>query len=102
LPRQGGFESQKNKEQTLPRHKSAEKRLKTSKRANLANREIKTRMKTLVKKVETSSDAASLKTAISYIDKAARKKAIHPNQASRLKSRLTKLVQKKTTPVTQG
>jgi len=82
----------------LPRHKSAEKRLKTSQKANLANREIKTRMKTLVKKVEASSDAASLKTAISYIDKAARKKVIHPNQASRLKSRLTKLVQKKVVP----
>ena len=85
----------------MPTHKSAEKRLRTSQKANLANREIKSQMKTLIKKMETSPDAASLKTAVSYIDKAARKKVIHPNHASRLKSRLTKLVQKKATPVTK-
>ena len=85
----------------MPRHKSAEKRLRTSKKANLANREIKSQMKTLIKKTETTPDAASLKTLISYIDKAAKKKVIHPNQASRLKSRLTKLVQKKVSPVTK-
>ena len=85
----------------MPTHKSAEKRLRTGQKANLANREIKSQMKTLIKKMETAPDAALLKTAVSYIDKAAKKKVIHPNQASRLKSRLTKLVQKKATPVTQ-
>jgi ribosomal protein S20 len=54
----------------------------------------------LIKKVETSPDGTSLKAVISFVDKAARKKVIHPNQASRIKSRLTKLVQKKATPVT--
>jgi small subunit ribosomal protein S20 len=85
----------------LPTHKSAEKRLRTAKKANLANREVKSQMKTLIKKMETSPDATTLKTAVSYIDKAARKKVIHPNQASRIKSRLTKLVQKKAEPVTK-
>jgi small subunit ribosomal protein S20 len=84
----------------LPIHKSAEKRLKTSKKANIKNRQIKSQMKTLIKKVEASPDDTSLKVVISFIAKAARKKVIHPNQASRLKSRLTKLVQKKATPVT--
>jgi len=84
----------------LPIHKSAEKRLKTSKKANIENRQIKSQMKTLIKKVESSPDETSLKVVTSFIDKAARKKVIHPNQASRLKSRLTKLVQKKATPVT--
>jgi len=84
----------------LPIHKSAEKRLKTSKKANIENRQIKSQMKTLIKKMEASQDDTSLKVVISFIDKAARKKVIHPNQASRLKSRLTKLVQKKATPVT--
>jgi len=84
----------------LPIHKSAEKRLKTSKKANIENRQIKSQMKTLIKKAEASQDDTSLKMVISFIDKAARKKVIHPNQASRLKSRLTKLVQKKATPVT--
>jgi ribosomal protein S20 len=58
-------------------------------------------MKTLIKKVETSPDGTSLKAVISFVDKAARKKIIHPNQASRIKSRLTKLVQKKVVPVSQ-
>ena len=84
----------------MPIHKSAEKRLKTSKKANIENRQIKSQMKTLIKKAEASQDDTSLKMVISFIDKAARKKVIHPNQASRLKSRLTKLVQKKATPVT--
>ena len=84
----------------MPIHKSAEKRLKTSKKANIENRQIKSQMKTLIKKAEASQDDTSLKVVISFIDKAARKKVIHPNQASRLKSRLTKLVQKKATPVT--
>ncbi|MGB8656282.1 MAG: 30S ribosomal protein S20 [Candidatus Zixiibacteriota bacterium] len=82
----------------MPTHKSAEKRLRTSKKANARNREMKSRMKTLVKKVEVSSDEASLKEAISFLDKAAGKGAVHPNQASRIKSRLTKLVHKKATP----
>jgi len=84
----------------LPIHKSAEKRLKTSRKANIKNRQIKSQMKTLIKKVEASPDDTSLKVVISFIAKAARKKVIHSNQASRLKSRLTKLVQKKTTAVT--
>jgi small subunit ribosomal protein S20 len=85
----------------LPTHKSAEKRLKTSKKRNIENRQVKSRMKTLIKKVETSPDETSLKAVISFVDKATRKKVIHANQASRIKSRLTKLVQKKVMPVSQ-
>jgi small subunit ribosomal protein S20 len=85
----------------LPTHKSVEKRLKTAKKANLQNREIKSRLKTVVKKVETSPDEASLKEAVSTLDKAARRRVIHPNKASRIKSRLFKLAQKKETPPSQ-
>jgi len=55
----------------------------------------------LVKKTEASTDEALLKEVVSFLDKAARKGTIHPNKASRIKSRLTKLVQKKSAPVTQ-
>ena len=85
----------------MPTHKSAKKRLKTSQKANIRNREIKSKIKTLVKKAEASSDEASLKEAVSFLDKAARKGAIHPNKASRIKSRLSKLVQEKAAPVSQ-
>ena len=85
----------------MPTHKSAKKRLKTGRKANERNTAIKSRIKTLVKKTEASSDEASLKEAVSFLDKASRKGVIHPNKASRIKSRLARLVQKRTTPVTQ-
>jgi len=59
-------------------------------------------MKTAIKKVETSSDEKELKKTISLLDKAARKKVIHKNVASRVKSRLTKLVNRKTSGTSPG
>jgi len=85
----------------LPTHKSAKKRLRTSKKSNIRNTAIKSRIKTLVKRTEASSDEASLREAVSFLDKAAQKGVIHPNKASRIKSRLTSLVQKKSASVTQ-
>jgi ribosomal protein S20 len=58
-------------------------------------------MKTLVKKVETSVDEKDLRTTFSLLDKAARKKVIQKNKASRLKSRLTKLVKQKASGTSQ-
>jgi ribosomal protein S20 len=49
----------------------------------------------LVKQMEASPSDASLKEAVSFLDKASRTGTIHPNKASRIKSRLTKLVKKK-------
>jgi len=85
----------------LPTHKSAKKRLKTNEKTNVRNRAIKSRIKTLVKKTEASSDETSLREVVSSLDQAARKGVIHPNKASRIKSRLTRQVQEKTTPTTQ-
>ena len=79
----------------MPTHKSAEKRLKTSKRANERNRQLKTGIKTLIKKTEASADEASLKQTTSAVDSAARKSVIHPNKAARIKSRLARMVNKK-------
>lgn len=85
----------------MPTHKSAEKRLKTAKRANIKNRQIKTQIKTLIKKTETAPEEASYKQTASAVDTAARKGVIHPNKAARIKSRLSKLVQKKEPPAAQ-
>jgi small subunit ribosomal protein S20 len=85
----------------LPTHKSAEKRLRQSQKANIRNRAIRSQMKTLVKKVETSVDEKDLRTTFSLLDKAARKKVIQKNKASRLKSRLTKLVKQKASGTSQ-
>lgn len=86
----------------MPIHKSAVKRLKQSQKANLRNRSVKSQIKTFVKKVETSFDEKDLKKTISLLDKAARKKVIHKNVASRVKSRLTRLVSQKTSGVAQN
>ena len=79
----------------MPAHKSTKKRLRQSKKANIQNRSIKSEIKTFVKKVEASLDEKDLKETVSLLDKAARKRVIHKNQASRVKSRLTKLVNQK-------
>jgi small subunit ribosomal protein S20 len=86
----------------LPAHKSAKKRLKKSKKANIQNRSIKSEIKTFVKKVEASLDEKDLKETVSLLDKAARKRVLHKNQASRVKSRLTKLVHQKVSGIPQG
>jgi small subunit ribosomal protein S20 len=78
----------------VPTHKSAEKRLKTSQKANERNKAIKSRISTLIKQTEASPSEASLKEAVSFLDKASRTGALHHKKASRIKSRLTKLVKK--------
>jgi small subunit ribosomal protein S20 len=75
--------------------------LKQSKKANIQNRSIKSEIKTFVKKVEASLDEKDLKETVSLLDKAARKRVIHKNQASRVKSRLTKLVHQKASGIPQ-
>ena len=84
----------------MPTHKSAKKRLKTNEKSNIRNRAVKSHVRTLVKNAEASVDEASLKEAVSVLDRAARKKVIHPNKASRMKSRLAKAVHKKAAPAT--
>ena len=79
----------------MPTHKSVKKRLRQNKKANIQNRSIKSEIKTFVKKVEASLDEKDLKETVSLLDKAARKRVVHKNHASRVKSRLTKLVTQK-------
>ncbi len=78
---------------------SAIKRVRQTKVRTERNRSIKNFIRTLTKKIEAevkskSTDGASalLKTAISTIDKAAKKGILHKNTASRKISRLTRLV----------
>jgi len=79
-------------------HKDVKKRLKTSLKAKARNREIKSELRSLVKKTETNPVQENLKPVFSLLDKASRKKIIHKNTASRIKSRLSRLLNKPTTP----
>ena len=79
--------------------KSAKKRILVIEKKTLRNKVIKSKIKTLCKKVESAVAAGdkdlaktSLLTAISEIEKACSKGIYHKNTAGRKVSRLTKLV----------
>ena len=78
--------------------KSAKKRIEVIDKKTLRNKMIKSKVKTVIKKVEAAIAAgdkeaaqANLLVAISEIDKAASKGLIHKNKANRDKNRLAKL-----------
>lgn len=75
--------------------KSAKKRIRTNERKHQRNTMYRSRVKTMVKKAEESifsgsPDEATIREAISTLDKAAGKGILHKNNAARRKSRLMK------------
>ena len=90
----------------MAQHKSAKKRARQNPKRRAVNKEAKSEMKTLLKKVHTEKDkekaATALKEAVSSLDKLASKGVIHKNKAANQKSKLTKHVNKLSTPPTQA
>ena len=87
----------------MAHHKSAIKRSRQNEERRLRNRAVKTRMKTVIKKLaqaEKAGDAnliaSELNRTKSVIDKAAKKGVIHSKTASRKKSRLAKSINRAT------
>ena len=85
----------------MANHKSAIKRARQNEIRRQRNRAVKTRVKGIVKDVQTAAlgddnEASSdrLKTAQSLIDKAAKKGVLHRKTAARKISRLTKAVRR--------
>ena len=80
----------------MPNIKSAIKRVKVAEKANIANSQARSAMRTTVKKAEQAlatgaENAQELVVAASKaLDKAASKGLIHKNAAARKKSRLAK------------
>ena len=80
--------------------KSAKKRIEVIDKKTLRNKMIKSKVKTVIKKVEAAIAAGSADAdkavveAVSTIDKAASKGVYHKNNASRKVSRLTAAVNK--------
>ena len=79
---------------------SAAKRARQSVRKTELNRALKTKVKTIRKQVQDAVQAGdkeaattSLSSFKSAVDKASKTKVIHPNAASRVKSRLNKQVE---------
>ena len=81
----------------MPHSRSAKKRVRQNRKRRLDNRSNKTFIKTKSKKLagavtEGNMDAAKAEyqTLVKALDRAARKRIIHPNLAARRKSRLLK------------
>ncbi len=79
----------------MPRIQSAKKRLRQAKTHTALNRTQRSQLRTALKKVRAATGAAAetaYADAVRLIDRAGRKRLIHPNTAARHKSRLAKLV----------
>ena len=81
--------------------KSAKKRILVTKKKEMRNKSVKSRVKPMIKKVEAAIEAGNtaeaeeaLKVAISELSKAANKGIYHKNTAARKISRLTLAVNK--------
>lgn len=80
---------------SMPIIKSAIKKIRKDKTRTLRNEKREINLKQLVKKARNNRTLENLQAAFSALDKAAKVHLIHPNKASRLKSRLSKLVNSK-------
>lgn len=87
----------------MPRRKTSLKRKRADKKRRLFNLRVKREIKKTLKKFQALVSANNLNEAktflakvFSVLDKAAKKRIIHPNTAKRKKSRLAKRLLKKT------
>lgn len=78
---------------------SAEKRMRQAKKRTLRNRAAKSGLKTAMKKTleaiaagDGTKARAAFRIATQCLDKAARNRTIHPNEAARRKSRLARRI----------
>jgi small subunit ribosomal protein S20 len=80
----------------MAQHKSAEKRARASQRKALRNAQLRSRMRTAVKKIRSLRDkekaSTELRKTVKLLDQLAAKGIIHRNKAANAKSALTKLV----------
>lgn len=76
----------------MPNIKSAKKRMVLSRKWAARNRDARARIRTAVKKVRQADDPeaarALLSDAVSLLDRAGRKRLLHPNRVARIKSQL--------------
>lgn len=79
--------------------RSAKKRMRQSRRHAAENRVQRSALRTAVRKVRGATTAAEARTALlaaeRLLDRAARKRLVHPNTVARQKSRLHKLARQK-------
>jgi small subunit ribosomal protein S20 len=79
----------------MPVIQSAKKALRRDRRRAIINKEIKIKIKEILKSTRKNPNKKNLDLSFKILDRAAKKKVIHQNKASRLKSRLSKLLKTK-------
>ncbi|OGH21350.1 MAG: hypothetical protein A2958_00935 [Candidatus Levybacteria bacterium RIFCSPLOWO2_01_FULL_38_13] len=80
----------------MPVTKSAKKKLKQDRKRREQNKKFEELLKTKLKRVKKNPSEKTIQEAIKLVDKAAKKRLIHKNKASRIKSKLSKLLALKT------
>jgi len=78
----------------MPVTKTAKRALRSSKNKEAVNKKIVSQLEIAIRAAKKSLKKNDITTAISLADRAAKKKIIHRNKASRLKSQLSKLAPK--------
>ena len=80
----------------MAHHKSAIKRIRTSSKRRLVNRQRRSKLVTLTKSVRNANSKEDAQTALQrllpYLDKVSSQGIIHRNKAANQKSKLTKFV----------
>lgn len=79
----------------MPVIKSAKKKLRADKKRESANKKIEAQIRLSIKKTEKKPTPTSIKEAFKAIDKGVKKDIFHKNKGARIKSRLSKLLNKK-------
>ncbi|MFW5759017.1 MAG: 30S ribosomal protein S20 [Bacteroidota bacterium] len=82
----------------MANHQSAKKRIRSNERKRLHNRYYAKTTRNAIKKLRMTEDQSAatemLPKVVSLLDKLAKKRIIHKNKASNLKSKLTRYVTK--------
>ena len=78
----------------MPVTTSAKKALRRDRQRTIVNRRLRGQVKKALKQARRNPTQKLLNQAASVLDRAAKKRVIHPNKAARLKSGLAKLAQK--------
>lgn len=80
----------------MPRTKSAIKKMRKDKKRTQLNKIYEKKYKEAIKKAKKTGDEKYLKEAYSMIDRAVKRKVIAKNKGSRLKSKVSKFLNKNT------
>jgi small subunit ribosomal protein S20 len=80
----------------MPNIKSAQKRMELNRKWQAENRAVRSRIRTLIKRVRQAEDPAvaeaRLREVTALLDRAAVRRVFHPNKTARAKSQLQRVV----------